>query len=108
MCHAFDISEDTNNIYVHAELPGMSRMNVKVTVTDDILTIRGEKSMKRKPKKKITSSSSSAVSANSHGEFTLPDNVKEDDVRAKFQIMASWRSPSQERAGKTERTRMAN
>jgi len=47
-----DISEDTNNIYVHAELPGMSKDDVKVTVTDDILTIRGEKKHEEKNRRK--------------------------------------------------------
>ena len=43
-----DISEDTNNIYVHAELPGMTNENVKVIVSDGVLTLRGEKKHEEK------------------------------------------------------------
>jgi HSP20 family protein len=78
-----DISEDTNNIYVHAELPGLSEKDVKVTVTEGILTIRGEKKHEEKKEDK-----NYFRIERRYGEFarqfTLPDNVKEEEVHANF------------------------
>src|SRR5258706_14182687 len=78
-----DISEDTNNIYVHAELPGLSSGDVKVTVTEGILTIRGEKKHEEKREDK-----NYFRIERRYGEFarqfTLPDNVKEEEVNANF------------------------
>src|SRR5256885_1822461 len=47
-----DISKDTNNIYVHAELPEMSKDDLKVTVSEGILTLRGKKKHEEKKKEK--------------------------------------------------------
>lgn len=38
-----DISEDENNLYILAELPGLEESDVHISIADDILTIRGEK-----------------------------------------------------------------
>ena len=39
-----DISEDDKNIYLHAELPGIAKEDVKVSVTEErVLTLKGEK-----------------------------------------------------------------
>ena len=47
-----DITEDDNNLFVHAELPGLSKEQVKVSVNEDkLLTIQGEK---KKRKIKVT------------------------------------------------------
>ena len=78
-----DISEDTNNIYVHAELPGLSENDVKCTVSEGVLTIRGEKKHEEKREDK-----NYFRVERRYGEFarqfTLPDNVKEDQVNANF------------------------
>lgn len=42
-----DVSEDNENIYVAAELPGLTDKDVEVTLTNDTLTIRGEKKEER-------------------------------------------------------------
>src|SRR5689334_18914463 len=38
-----DISEDADNFYILAELPGLTQDDVKVTIDNDILTIQGRK-----------------------------------------------------------------
>jgi HSP20 family protein len=38
-----DVSETDNEIMITAEMPGLERKDVEITVEDDILTIRGEK-----------------------------------------------------------------
>lgn len=78
-----DISEDTNNIYVHAELPGLSKDDVKVTVSEGTLILRGEKKHEEKKQDR-----NYYRIERRYGEFvrqfTLPENVKEGDVRANF------------------------
>ena len=43
-----DISEDASNIYVHAELPGLSKDDVRLTVCEGTLILRGEKKHQEK------------------------------------------------------------
>ena len=78
-----DISEDASNIYVHAELPGLSKDNVKLTVREGTLILRGEKKHEEKKEDR-----NYYRIERRYGEFvrqfTLPENVKEDDVRANF------------------------
>ncbi|MDH7605762.1 MAG: SpoIIIAH-like family protein, partial [Melioribacter sp.] len=44
-----DISEDDNNINVVAEIPGVKKEDLKITLQDNILTIEGEKKKERQP-----------------------------------------------------------
>ena len=78
-----DISEDASNIYVHAELPGLSKDDVKLTVREGTLILRGEKKHEEKKEDR-----NYYRIERRYGEFvrqfTLPENVKEDDVRANF------------------------
>ncbi len=38
-----DLKEDEGNYYAHLELPGMSKEEVKITLENNVLTVRGEK-----------------------------------------------------------------
>lgn len=40
---AVDVQEDNNNFYVYAELPGMSKENIDISLHDGTLTICGER-----------------------------------------------------------------
>jgi len=43
-----DVSERAGQIVVHADLPGLSKEDVKVDITDDLLTIQGERKEQKK------------------------------------------------------------
>lgn len=80
-----DITEDDNNLFVHAELPGMSKDQVKVSVNEDrLLTIQGEKKKEEKKEDK----SLIRIERN-FGSFTrsfsLPENVDVENISAKFE-----------------------
>jgi len=45
-----DISENKDNIIVKAELPGMSKDDVKISMQDNVLYIRGEKKAEKESK----------------------------------------------------------
>jgi HSP20 family protein len=47
-----DIFEDGNDVVVKAELPGMMKEDIDVNITDDVITISGEKKTEDKVEKK--------------------------------------------------------
>lgn len=81
-----DISEDEKNVYIHAEIPGMSKEDVKVTLNDEnVLVIKGKK---EREVKEGGDGKSFLRMERSYGEFSrsfvLPDNVKRDSITGKF------------------------
>lgn len=38
-----DVSEDENNIFIEAEIPGVNKKDIKLTVKNNVLTLEGEK-----------------------------------------------------------------
>jgi HSP20 family protein len=79
-----DISETKEAVHVHAELPGMKSDDVKITISEGTLTLRGEK-------KRVTASNEETYQRmeRTHGEFvrqfTLPANLDEDATQASFE-----------------------
>ena len=75
-----DISETDKEYLVRADLPGMKKEDVKVTFSDGVLTIQGE----RKQHKEESNEKFHRVE-NSYGSFSrafsLPDNIKADAIR---------------------------
>src|SRR3954453_12881927 len=47
-----DMMEREGQLVIHAELPGMTRNQVKVEVTDDAVTLRGEHKEEKKDERK--------------------------------------------------------
>jgi HSP20 family protein len=80
-----DISEDEKNIFVEAEIPGIKKEDMKITLQDNILTITGEK---RKDKEEKDSKRNFFRSERVYGSFTrsftLPEDINPDSVDAKF------------------------
>ena len=78
---AVDISEGENEYTVRAELPGVSKEDVRITMQDNILTIRGEKKEEKEAKE-----SNYHRTERSYGSFqrsfTLPTHVKSDKIEA--------------------------
>ncbi len=78
-----DISENEKSILIEAEIPGVPKENLKITLQDNILTIEGEK-------KKVFEEKENNYfrEERSFGEFkrsfTLPLEVDSDNVDAKF------------------------
>jgi HSP20 family protein len=78
-----DVSENDAEMIVRAELPGMKQEDIDVNLQDNILTLSGEKKQDEKVEKenyhRIERSYGSFTRS-----FTLPENVKADDVKASF------------------------
>lgn len=79
-----DIRQNAEAVTIHAELPGLTKDDVKITLSDDrILTIRGEK------KREETSEETNYLRVErSYGSFTrsfnLPEHLRTDAVTASF------------------------
>ena len=78
-----DIEESAEAYTIRAELPGLSKEKVKVTVENDVLTLSGERDLERRVETKTFHRVE-----RSHGtftrSFTLPDDVDPESVAANF------------------------
>ena len=78
-----DIEETELNYLIRAELPGLSKEKVKVTVEDGVLTLFGERDLERKVEGKTFHHIE-----RSHGtftrSFTLPENAEAESVSANY------------------------
>lgn len=52
MAPALDVSEDKENVYVTADLPGVEEKDIKLNLQDGILTLSGEKREDKETKEK--------------------------------------------------------
>jgi len=80
---AVDIAEDENGYIVQVELPGVAREQVKITMQDNVLSIKGEKAQENESR-----TSSFHRTERSYGSFerrfSLPSNVRQDSIDATF------------------------
>ena len=78
-----DVSESDDSYDITVELPGMTEKDIEVTLSDDSLTIKGEKKVEREEKKK-----NYHVSERSYGSFQrtfrVPSSVETDKVEASY------------------------
>lgn len=78
-----DIVDDKSQFKVDAELPGMSEEDVKVSICDDMLCIKGEKSTSKENKDKnyVTREISYG---NYERKLSLPESVDTSKAKATF------------------------
>jgi HSP20 family protein len=78
-----DITETDTAYLIKAEIPGVNKQDVKVSVQDGMLTIQGERKMEKEEKGKkfhrVECSYGSFVRS-----FRMPDDVDENSVNAEF------------------------
>ena len=78
-----DIEETDDAYLIKAELPGVKKEDVKVTIEEGVLTIQGEKKYEKKKKDKKQLRVERAYGSFIRS-FTLPNNVKNDEIKAKY------------------------
>ena len=80
---SIDVAETDEEIVVTAELPGVKQDEVDITITDDVLTLKGEK----KEEKEVKEKNYHRVER-SYGSFqrsiSLPTGVKSDEAKASY------------------------
>lgn len=78
-----DIAETDNDVVVTAELPGVKQDDVDITITDDVLTLKGEK----KEEKEVKEKNYHRIER-SYGSFqrsiSLPAGVQADKAKATY------------------------
>jgi HSP20 family protein len=78
-----NMNEDKKNVYLSVELPGMDQEDIEVSVTEDTLSIKGEKKQENEEKGK-----NCCRSERSYGSFerviSLPDAVDSEKAEAGF------------------------
>ena len=78
-----DISETENGFEIRAELPGVSENDVNVSVTDNLLTIKGEKHQAAETDGKNYHRVERRYGSFQRS-FTLPRHVETDAIKAEF------------------------
>ena len=78
---AVDVTEDEKAYKITAELPGIEEKNIDVTVSGDMLTLKGEKHFEREEKDKHRHMSERAYGAFQRS-FVLPEGVDRDKIAA--------------------------
>jgi len=79
---AIDISEDKDNYYVKADLPGVSKDGIKVAVEDNVLSIKGERKHEQETKDKNYHRVERSYGTFER-RFTLGE-VKDDKIKAEY------------------------
>lgn len=104
-----DVSETDKEVEVCAELPGVKMDDIDISVTDNVLTIKGEKSAKSEKEEKEY-----RLIERSYGSFfrsiPLAFNVKTQDVKADFSdgvLTIKIKKPA-EIAAKTQKIKITN
>jgi HSP20 family protein len=78
-----DVSETKDNVLIKAEMPGLIKDDVKISVQDNMLTLSGEKKQEKEEKETNYHRIESSYGAFSRS-FTLPTSVKSDKIKATY------------------------
>jgi HSP20 family protein len=97
---SLDLFEEKDEMVVKADLPGLSKEDIEVTVAGDVVTIKGEKKKEEEIKEKDY-----YRRERSYGSFArsvqLPCEVKADQIKAQFKDgVLEIRMPKTEEAKK--------
>ena len=80
---SIDIYEEGDEVVVKAELPGMKKEDIEVNLTDDSITISGEKKTEERVERKGYYRHERSYGSFARS-FTLPSEVRTDEVKAEF------------------------
>jgi HSP20 family protein len=78
-----DIYEDNDNIKLKLDIPGVSKDDVKISYSDGMLSISGER-MQESESKNSKYHRVERVYGKFYRSFTLPQKIREDKIEAEF------------------------
>jgi len=78
-----DISETEDAFEVVAEIPGMSKKDIKISIRENVLTLTGEKKQEEKTDKK-NFHRVERMYGQFQRSFRLPNTVKSEDIKAEY------------------------
>ncbi len=79
-----DIVENDSDYTIEADLPGLEKKDIAITVENGVLTISGEKKRDKKERKKERYYYYERSYGSFSRTFALPENVDEKNIQAKF------------------------
>jgi len=79
-----DIHEDENGYEITAELPGVKKEDISVTLKNDILTISASKETESEKKKKGKVIRKERSSGSYTRSFSVHDGIRQEDIKASF------------------------
>ena len=79
-----DISETDDEIIVHADAPGMTKDDIKITLSENVLTVSGEKKIERDENKENFHRVERVFGSFSRS-FYIPTNVDASAISASYQ-----------------------
>lgn len=98
-----DIFEEGDDFVVKAEIPGMKKEDIEVNLTDDMVTISGEKKQEEKVEKKDYYRLERSYGSFSRS-FRLPKEIQTDKAKATFKDgVLEVKAPKTEEAKKKEK-----
>jgi len=80
---AMDVHEDTDNLYVKAELPGMRKQDIDISIHDGVLSVAGERKEDEKYHQAEVCRAERFL-GRFQRTFTLPTTVNADKVKASY------------------------
>ena len=80
-----DVYEDENNFYMIAELPGLSKEDVKLVLKDGILTLNGKIKDEFRDNEKVIARSSERFFGEFERKFELPEDINPEKIDANFE-----------------------
>jgi len=99
---SLDVTETKNDIVVRTEIPGMDPKDIDISLSSNVLTIKGEKKQEKEEKEE-----NYHLVERSYGKFVrsvqLPGEVKSDKINASYKDgVLNIRLPKSEEAKKKE------
>jgi len=77
-----NITETDNAFEISAELPGMDKSDIQLTITNNMLEIRGEQQEEKKEEKEGEYVRRECRSTSFYRAFNLPENIDENSIDA--------------------------
>lgn len=80
-----DIYADENNIFIEAEVPGLKKEDLKISLQDNILTISGKKKKSEKKNEEKQYFRNEIIYGDFSRSFSVPEDINPDNVEAVFE-----------------------
>lgn len=81
---SIDVSETDNQFLITAELPGMKKDDINISLENNRLSISGERTFENEEKGKTYHRVETQYGSFSRS-FQLPDNISEESITAKYE-----------------------
>lgn len=81
---AVDIKEEKDRFLVIADIPGVSKENIQISLEHNVLTLQGERSFEKKEEEKNGYTRSERIQGQFYRRFSLPQTADDTKISAKY------------------------